>query len=277
MYNFHVHYLVKSYSSFWRFLRLNSGTVTFCRAGDAAPRRACLDVRAHPAASRGPHLPEVPRPEVGSTPRRLEVSRATRRTPVRAQGACPCGPPGMPLPAIRHAAACDQAAAPARASRLSLCAWHAGARLFKALSRFTHASAPTTSTSPPSRHARRLNELRFHSTRRPLGLPGASLKPHRSSQSCALPRAPLFLAGRPAAAGTAAARRRGPSLAQLPPIPSHQIGRRRAGSCSPSFPRPRAAADSPESGHPRRRPTPGTQLRIPETFQGLPCKARTCL
>jgi hypothetical protein len=54
-----------------------------------------------------------------------------------------------------HAAARGQAAAPARASRLSLCTWHAGACLFKALSRVTHASAPATSTSPPRRHARR--------------------------------------------------------------------------------------------------------------------------
>jgi hypothetical protein len=31
------------------------------------------------------------------------------------------------------------------------------------------------------------------------------------------------------------------------------------------------------AGHPRRRPTPRTQLRIPESSQGLPCKARTYL
>jgi hypothetical protein len=212
IYNFPIHHFVHLYSSFWRFLRLNSGTMNFFRDGDATPRRAYLDVRAHPAASRGPHLPEVPRPEAGGTPRRLEVARATRRAPVRAQGVShmrPHRPPPQP--------------------------------------------------------------------RRPLDLPNTSPRSQRSSKPCALPRASLSLAGRPAAAGTAAARRRGPSPALFPHIPSHQIRSRRAGGRSPSFPRPRAVADSPESGHPRRRPTPGTQLRIPESSQGLPCKARTYL
>jgi hypothetical protein len=37
---------VHFYSSFWRFLCLNSGTVNCFRAGDAAPRRPYLGVRA---------------------------------------------------------------------------------------------------------------------------------------------------------------------------------------------------------------------------------------
>jgi hypothetical protein len=122
----------------------------------------------------------------------------------------------------------------------------------------------------PSRHARRPDELRFHSTRRPLGLPSTSPRPHRSSKSYALPCTSLLLARLPAAAGTAAARRREPSPALLPPIPSHQIGSRRAGGRSPTFPWPRAAADSPESSHLHRRPTPGTQLRTRRNLASKP-------
>jgi hypothetical protein len=132
---------------------------------------------------------------------------------------------------------------------------------------------PVGSAPPPERHARRPGELRCRSTRRPLGLTGTSPRSHRSSRSCALPRASLLLTGLTAAAGTAAACRRETSPAWLPPTPSHQIGSGRASGRPPTFPRPRAAADLPESGHPRRRPTPGTQLRIPESSQGLPMQS----
>jgi hypothetical protein len=72
IYNFHVHCLVKFYSSFWRFLRLNCGTVNFCRAGDAAPRRAATSRaracprHAVPASTSGPTQPH---PEVRPFPR----------------------------------------------------------------------------------------------------------------------------------------------------------------------------------------------------------------
>jgi hypothetical protein len=77
---------VHFYSKLWRFSRPNRGTVNYCRASDAASRRDVARrarcARAAPASVSGPtqthpevpHLPEVPRPEAGSTPRRLEVA-----------------------------------------------------------------------------------------------------------------------------------------------------------------------------------------------------------
>jgi hypothetical protein len=112
----------------------------------------------------------------------------------------------------------------------------------------------------------------FRSTRRPLGLPSTSPRSHRSSKHCVLPRSSLLLTRLPAAAGTAAVHRREPSPALLPPIPGHQIRSDRAGGRSPTFPRPRAAADSPESGHPRRRPNQGLNCESPNLPRGFHAK-----
>jgi hypothetical protein len=79
IYNFLIHHFVHFNSNFWRFLRLNSGTVNLCRAGDSAPRRAATSratrprARTAPASASGPTemhpevppLPEDPRPEAG--------------------------------------------------------------------------------------------------------------------------------------------------------------------------------------------------------------------
>jgi hypothetical protein len=86
----------------------------------------------------------------------------------------------------------------------------------------------------------------FPSTRRPLGLPSTSPRPHRSSKHCALPHTSLLLTGLLAAADTTAARRREPSPVLLPPIAGHQIGSGRAGCRPPTFPWPRPATSSPK-------------------------------
>jgi hypothetical protein len=81
---------VHFYSSFWRFLRLNSAAVNCFRAGDVAPRRdvaCCARARAAPLLPRRPGPPSrVPRPPFPRTRvhrGRLEVlplfPRATRR------------------------------------------------------------------------------------------------------------------------------------------------------------------------------------------------------
>jgi hypothetical protein len=91
IYNFLIHHFVHFYSKFWRFLRSNSGTVNFCRAGDAAPCRAPCARAPAPRLPRRPVPPRrIPRsrtfpraraPRPRSTPRRLEVAQATRPAP----------------------------------------------------------------------------------------------------------------------------------------------------------------------------------------------------
>jgi hypothetical protein len=85
IYNFPIHTLVHFYFKIGSKSRTNKGTVK--QFGARARRRA--PIRAAPPSASGPtqthpevpHLPEVPRPESGSTPRRLEVARATRHVP----------------------------------------------------------------------------------------------------------------------------------------------------------------------------------------------------
>jgi hypothetical protein len=54
-----------------------------------------------------------------------------------------------------------------------------------------------------------------------------------------------------------------------PPIPGHQIGSGRAGGRPLTFPQPRAAADSPESGHPLRQLAQGLNCESPNLPRGL--------
>jgi hypothetical protein len=99
------------------------------------------------------------------------------------------------------------------------------------------------------------------SSLRPLGLSNTLPTPHRSSKHRALPRTSLHIAGVLAATDTAAARHRARSPELFTPNPRPPIGYVRACGRPPPFPRPRATASSPESGHPRRRPALGPHCK----------------
>jgi hypothetical protein len=139
-------------------------------------------------------------------------------------------------------------------------------------SRLTRAHDLPALRAPPSRHGRHRASSCSCSLPQPLGLPITSPRPHRRSKYRALPRTSLLLTRMLAAADTAAAHRRAPFPALLQPIPCHQIGSGRASGRPPTFPRPRAAADSPESGHPRRRPDLGLNCESPNLPRGFHAK-----